>query len=87
MSFHRTRNLYEGAYLLSQGSPFPTQEHDELGRRWLVFDDPEGSVARASHEFRADNPDGTRALVSASRLFEAFDILKRSLGPKPEARR
>jgi len=85
VSTYRVKDLYLAAYLVQQGYPYPAIEREPArgdgrpGRPVFVFEDndPDFSAGWAEQEYQASE---------AAQLFHSFDLLKRSLGPKPGQR-
>jgi hypothetical protein len=86
---YQTKDLYVASFLVSQGHPFPSvtrepERDGRPGRPIFCFEDNDGSVQDTANEYFLDDPQGVGAQVSAPRLFQSFDAIKRVMGPKPE---
>lgn len=79
---YRIRSMPIAAYAVACGCNFPTVVEEDR-RNIFVFDDEDGSAQAAYQEFRADDPQGVGCQVNAPRLFEAWQLLKTALPPRP----
>jgi hypothetical protein len=70
---YRTRWLFQAAYLIAAGAPYPTIE-GERPRTTVIFADPEGEWRAVAQEYEFGDEES--CCVPAKRLFESYKLLQ-----------
>jgi hypothetical protein len=77
-------DLQMAAWLVASGAPFPETSRSATGRAVFTFVDPEGQIAWDVEKYKLGSDED--CTVNVRHLWKAFDLLKKSLGPR-EVRR